>query len=89
MPKVKLYGHIARYSSPELTVASRNVRELLEDLCKLSGSRLGELILDSQGKLREFIRIYVNQTDIRYLAGLETELSSDDVVTIMPALAGG
>jgi len=31
----------------------------------------------------------LNDEDIRYLDGLNTELTDDDTVSILPALAGG
>ena len=41
------------------------------------------------GKLHRFVNIYLNDEDIRYLGQLETALSDGDVVSILPALAGG
>jgi molybdopterin converting factor small subunit len=89
MPLVRVYGHIAKYTGREFSMPSRNIKELLEDVVRVSGEDVREIILDKEGKPKDFIRIYVNQTDIRFLSGLETELSLEDIVTIMPALAGG
>ena len=41
------------------------------------------------GDLRRFVNVYVGGEDIRFLAGLETEVSDGDEVTILPAVAGG
>ena len=41
------------------------------------------------GKLHRFVNIYVNDEDIRYLGQMETPVKSGDVVSILPALAGG
>jgi sulfur-carrier protein len=41
------------------------------------------------GKLHRFVNIYLNDEDIRYLGQLETALTDGDVVSILPALAGG
>ncbi|MCZ6685252.1 MAG: MoaD/ThiS family protein, partial [Candidatus Dadabacteria bacterium] len=35
------------------------------------------------------INLYVNNEDIRFLDGKETALNEDDVVSIIPAIAGG
>jgi molybdopterin synthase sulfur carrier subunit len=41
------------------------------------------------GKLRRFVNIYVNQEDIRFLKGEDTEVSEGDELSIVPAIAGG
>ena len=41
------------------------------------------------GELHQFINIYVNDEDIRYLDGLGTPVGAGDVVSILPAVAGG
>ena len=41
------------------------------------------------GALHRFVNIYLNDEDIRYLEQLHTPLRSGDVVSILPALAGG
>jgi MoaD family protein len=41
------------------------------------------------GKLHRFVNIYLNDEDIRYLDKLDTPLKDGDVVSILPALAGG
>ena len=40
-------------------------------------------------KLRQFVRIYLNDEDVRFTGGLETDVVDDDVLTILPAVAGG
>ncbi len=46
-------------------------------------------ITDEQGELRRFINIYVNEEDIRFLAGKDTPIQDGDNVSIVPAIAGG
>jgi molybdopterin synthase sulfur carrier subunit len=41
------------------------------------------------GGLRRFVNVYVDGEDIRFLDGLDTPVKSGDVVTILPAVAGG
>ena len=45
--------------------------------------------LVSEGSAHRFINIYVNDNDIRFQEGLATPLQEGDVVTILPAVAGG
>ena len=52
----------------------------------------GELrkhLYDDQGKLRRFVNIYLNDEDIRFLQKLDTQLKDGDVISVLPALAGG
>jgi len=46
-------------------------------------------LTDEQGELRRFINIYVNEEDIRFLSGKDTETKDGDNVSIVPAIAGG
>ena len=41
------------------------------------------------GELRRFVNVYLNDEDVRFLGGLDTELSDGDSVTVLPAVAGG
>jgi MoaD family protein len=41
------------------------------------------------GSAHRFINIYVNDNDIRFQDGLATSLRDGDVLTILPAVAGG
>jgi molybdopterin synthase sulfur carrier subunit len=64
------------------------LRELLADLeGRFPG--LTRNFLDSEGRLHRFVNIYVNDEDVRYLGALETEIHAGDVVSILPAVAGG
>jgi MoaD family protein len=46
-------------------------------------------LFDDAGHLRQFVNIYVNDQDIRYLKRGETRLKDGDEVRIIPAVAGG
>ena len=48
-----------------------------------------ERICDEEGEIRRFVNVYVNGEDVRFLGGLETELSAGAEVSIVPAVAGG
>ena len=45
-------------------------------------------IVDDKG-LRRFVNIYLNDEDVRFLDGIDTALADGDVVTVLPAVAGG
>ena len=46
-------------------------------------------LLDEAGGLHKFVNVYKDDDDIRYLDGLDTKLADGDVLTILPAVAGG
>lgn len=66
----------------------KTVGELLENM---NGQYPGfrEQIITTDGSLHRFVNIYINDEDIRFLQSLETPVSEGDVVSILPALAGG
>ena len=45
--------------------------------------------LINDGKLHRFVNVYVNDEDVRFSGGLDTEVADGDSVTILPAVAGG
>jgi len=63
---------------------------LVEVLADLETRHTGihERIVDEAG-LRRFVNIYLNDEDVRFLDGINTAVSDGDVVTILPAVAGG
>jgi len=64
------------------------VGELLADLdARYPGFRTQ--ISGDDGELHRFVNVYVNDEDIRYLQALNTPVKQGDVVSILPALAGG
>lgn len=50
---------------------------------------LGGQLVDPTGALHRFVNVYVNDEDIRYLDSLATPVAEGDVVSILPAVAGG
>ena len=64
------------------------IAEVLEGInAKYPGFR--EQITMEDGSLHRFVNIYVNDEDIRFMQQLETPVEAGDVVSILPALAGG
>ena len=64
-----------------------NVRDLLDDLERRYPGFKRTLVTD--GQLHRFVNIYLNDEDIRFLRQLDTPLREGDVLSILPALAGG
>jgi molybdopterin synthase sulfur carrier subunit len=72
----------------EVEAEGRNILELIEDLERRYPG-LKERLCDEQGNLRRFINFFVNDEDIRFLEHEKTSLKDGDVVSIVPAIAGG
>ncbi len=71
----------------EARVEGGTVGEVLDALYdRFDGLR--DRVADGNG-LRRFVNVYLGGEDIRFLAGLDTEVGDDDEVTILPAVAGG
>jgi molybdopterin synthase sulfur carrier subunit len=48
-----------------------------------------ERVLDESGALRKFVNVFVDDDDVRYLQGLDTDVADGVTVSIIPAVAGG
>jgi molybdopterin synthase sulfur carrier subunit len=46
-------------------------------------------VVTEQGEVRAHINIFVGDENIRYSGGLATPVSSDSVISIVPAVSGG
>jgi molybdopterin synthase sulfur carrier subunit len=71
-----------------VSVSGSNITNIISDLeNKYPGIK--DRICEENGEIRPFVNIFVNGEDIRYLEGLNSKLSEDDEVSIVPAVAGG
>jgi sulfur-carrier protein len=71
-----------------VTASGRSVSEIIEDIeSKYPGVK--DRICETDGKVRRFVNIFVNEEDIRFLDNLQTPISENDEVSIIPAIAGG
>jgi sulfur-carrier protein len=50
---------------------------------------LADQLVDESGNLHKFVNVYRNDDDVRYLDQLDTKVTDGDVVSILPAVAGG
>lgn len=71
----------------ECAVEGGTVGEVLDSLYQEYGELRERIMAD--GELRRFVNVYVGGEDIRFLDGLDTEVSDGAEVTILPAVAGG
>lgn len=88
--KILIPTALRQYSQNQDTVdlAGQNVGELLQNLTK-EFPDLAKHLFSEDGKLRNFVNVYVNDDDIRYLEQNYTKVKSGDVISIVPSVAGG
>lgn len=72
----------------KLSVEAATIAGLIETLAA-QHSGLKDRLLEPTGELRRFVRIFVNEEDIRFLDNEKTALKAGDTVAIVPAIAGG
>jgi len=72
----------------EVETTGSTIKEAIENLEKeYPGVR--ERLYSEEGELRRFINIYVNEEDIRFLDSENTAIKDGDVISVIPAIAGG
>ena len=67
----------------------RTLRELIQNLDSQHPGFAGQLLDAETGEQRRFVNLYVNDEDVRYLDGLDTPVEEGDIISILPAVAGG
>ena len=63
------------------------VGEVLDDLDRRHPGIKEMVMVD--GQIHRFVNVYLNDEDVRFLGQLNTPLKEGDIVSILPALAGG
>src|SRR6266699_3346529 len=78
--------YVANHDAIEVEAAS--VEQALGDLVS-QFDQLRRHLYAEDGQLRNFVNVYVNEEDIRYLQKDATPLKSGDTISIVPSIAGG
>jgi len=81
VPLRKLVG-----GSEEIETFGKTLNECLQLLC-LSYPDIKERLYDENGEIRRFINIFVNDEDMRFLS--TNDIQENDIISIVPAIAGG
>jgi molybdopterin/thiamine biosynthesis adenylyltransferase/rhodanese-related sulfurtransferase/molybdopterin converting factor small subunit len=81
-----LRGFTGGHEAVEL--AGSTVGEVLDGLLATHSGLKRHLVQDD-GRLRNFVNLYLNDTDIRHLESTDTQVQEGDVLTIVPSIAGG
>ena len=71
-----------------IEVDGATVRDVVDGLVSRYPT-LSQQVLDADGGLNRFVNVFLNDTDVRHLAGLETPVRAEDSIVLLPAMAGG
>ena len=76
------------HNEEEVDVQASSIRDLITHLEKKYPG-IKERICDESGNVRRFVNIFLNDEDIRFMQKEATSLKDGDIVSIIPAIAGG
>ena len=87
--EVRIPTILRTYTDGEKAVNAEgaSLSALIDDL-EVNHPGIKERLIEG-GDLRRFVNVYVNDEDVRFIGGLEAELSDGDQVVVLPAVAGG
>jgi sulfur-carrier protein len=88
--KVMIPTPLRQYTGKKdsVEVEAKTVSEALSGLTSLYSDLRKHLFTD-EGKVRSFVNVYLNDEDIRFLQKEQTPLHDNDVLSIVPSIAGG
>lgn len=90
MVEIKIPTVLRKHVGGEAVVTAEGgvLKDILETLSQRFPGLSTELFGDD-GELHRFVNLYLNDEDVRYLDGLNSKVADGDVVSILPAVAGG
>ncbi len=90
MPSVRIPTPLRKLTSDkdEVNISAATIAQLIDEM-ESQYPGIKSRLCDESGNVRRFINLYVNNEDIRFLNGKETPLKDGDIVSIIPAIAGG
>jgi molybdopterin converting factor small subunit len=72
---------------PEIRVRGRTLAEVISAIDRESPGFKDRVL--TGGRINEYINIFVNNEDVRFLEELETPIGEGDTISILPAVSGG
>jgi molybdopterin synthase sulfur carrier subunit len=74
--------------APKVDSGATTISEALNDLTTRYPA-LSRHVRDDEGQIRQFLNVYLNEEDIRFLGGESISLKDGDRVLLVPSIAGG
>jgi len=89
--EVHIAGHLKDYSSRAIEVDIGGAADVLDLIERLEAKfpKIRDRILDEHDRTRPYVNILVNEENARDLQGERTRLKDEDVIYILPSVAGG
>jgi molybdopterin converting factor small subunit len=84
---VRIPGPLRSFTG-ELQAPAGSIAEIFRYLGK-SHPQLPARLLTAEGELRPHVNVFIGRENVRGLQGLSTPVAGGDVVSILPAVAGG
>jgi molybdopterin synthase sulfur carrier subunit len=87
--EVKVTGSMQKAIGGQKSVEARGrtVGAVIDDVDKRHPG-FKDLVM-TDGQIHRFVNVYLNDEDVRFLGQLDTQLKDGDVLSVLPALAGG
>lgn len=87
--EVKIPTILRTYTSGEkaVTGTGSTLAQVIDDV-ETRHPGLKNRLVEGEG-LRRFVNVYVNDEDVRFSGGLDSPVADNDVVVVLPAVAGG
>ncbi len=73
----------------KVSVDASTLNDAIDTVKSILGEEFSRRVLDSNGKPRSLINIYINGKNMRFTGGMATSLKDGDQIIILPAVAGG
>ena len=90
MPTIRLPVRLRSYTNGEtiIPVNGENVAQAVEDLL-IQYPVLRSHLTNQAGELRPFVNLFLNKENIKSLEGVQTPLTEDDQLLLLPSVTGG
>ncbi len=90
MATIRIPTPMRRYTNGDrlITISAATLATAIAELDRRYPGLQGRLV-NGDGRLHEFVSVFVGEEDVRLLQGLQTPLDDHSEVSIIPAMAGG
>ena len=72
----------------KLEIDNTDISGVLKKIAENSEG-ISKHLFNAEGSIRNFVNVYLNEEDIRYLNGDKTLVKNGDEISIVPSIAGG
>ena len=72
----------------KITAEGDTVQEII-DFLEQNFPNIKIRICNEDGEIRNFVNIYINEENVRFLNGISSKINDGDEISIVPAVAGG